>query len=57
MSNAGNGVYNTGIIISPATRKQIVSMYKAVYDDDNNPIGLVGLGVYTNGQCHMGNLR
>ncbi|MCQ2417799.1 MAG: diguanylate cyclase [Oscillospiraceae bacterium] len=49
MSNAGNGVYNTGIIISPATRKQIVSMYKAVYDDDNNPIGLVGLGVYTNG--------
>lgn len=49
MLAAGNGVYNTGIIISPASQKQIVSMYKAVYDDDNKPIGLVGLGVYTKG--------
>lgn len=44
---AGNGVYNTGIIISPASGKQIVSMYKAVKDDDGNAIGLVGLGIYT----------
>ena len=28
-----NGVYNTGIIISPASGAQIVSMYKAVYDE------------------------
>lgn len=47
MLAAGDGVYNTGIIISPATGKQIVSMYKAVKDDDGNPIGLVGLGIYT----------
>lgn len=44
---AGNGVYNTGIIISPASGRQIVSMYKAVYDADGQPIGFVGLGIYT----------
>lgn len=47
MLAAGDGVYNTGIIMSPATGKQIVSMYKAVKDDDGNPIGIVGLGIYT----------
>lgn len=47
LNQAGNGVYNTGIIISPATGKQIVSMYKAVRDDDGNAVGLVGLGIYT----------
>ncbi len=46
---AGDGVYNTGIIISPASQKQIVSMYKAVYDENQKPVGLVGLGVYTEG--------
>lgn len=44
---AGNGVYNTGIIISPASGRQIVSMYQAVYDDGGQPIGFVGLGIYT----------
>ncbi len=47
MLAAGDGVYDTGIIMSPATGKQIVSMYKAVYDDNGKPIGLVGLGIYT----------
>lgn len=53
---AGDGVYNTGIILSPAaaaetpnSEKQIVSMYKAVYNKFNEPIGLVGLGIYTKG--------
>lgn len=47
---AGNGVYNTGIIISPAPpNKQIVSMYKAVYNEAGEPIGLVGLGIFTDG--------
>ena len=46
---AGNGVYNTGMIISPASGKQIVSMYKAVYDDNGEPAGFVGLGIYTAG--------
>lgn len=44
--NAGDDVYNTGIIISPSTGKQILSLYKAIYDDSGNPIGLAGLGVY-----------
>ena len=43
-----NGVYNAGMIISPATNKQIVSMYKAVYNDSGEPIGFVGLGIFTN---------
>ena len=44
-----DGVYNTGFIFSPASGKQIISMYRACYDEDNNPIGLVGGGVYING--------
>lgn len=46
---AGDGVYDIGIISSPATHKQIVSMYKAVYDENKEPIGLVGIGIYTDG--------
>jgi diguanylate cyclase (GGDEF)-like protein len=47
MLAAGNDVYDTGIIISPASGRQIVSMYKAVYNEANEPIGLVGLGIFT----------
>ena len=47
MLQAGKNVYNTGMILSPATSKQIVSMYKAVYDENDNPIGFVGLGIFT----------
>lgn len=39
-------VYNAGIIISPASGKQIISMYKGIIDN-GNPIGLVGIGVFT----------
>ncbi len=46
---ATDGVYNTGIIISPASGEQIISMYKAVKDDDGNPIGLGGIGIFTSG--------
>ena len=46
---ADDGVYNAGIIISPASQKQIISMYKAVLDENGNPIGLVGTGIFTNG--------
>ena len=49
MTKAGRGVYNTGIIVSPATGKQIISMYKAVYDENHKPIGLVVLGIFTEG--------
>ncbi len=47
--SANTSVYNTGIIMSPASGQQIVSMYKAVFDENNEPIGLVGLGIYTEG--------
>lgn len=46
---AADGVYNTGIIISPASGQQVVSMYRAVFDENGNPIGLVGGGVFTTG--------
>ena len=49
MIDRGKEVYNTGIIISPASGKQIVSMYKAVYGDNGKAIGLVGMGIYTDG--------
>ncbi len=49
MLAAGDGVYNTGMIISPASGQQVVSMYKAVYDDKHKPVGLVGLGIFTSG--------
>ena len=46
---SGSSVYNTGIITSPATQRQVVSMYKAVYNGGDDPAGFVGLGVYTDG--------
>ncbi len=46
---AADGVYNTGIIISPASGQQIISMYRAVLDSEGNPIGLVGGGIFTTG--------
>lgn len=46
---ATDGVYNTGFVFSPATGKQIISMYKAIYDENGNPIGIVGCGIYING--------
>ncbi|MDD6811279.1 MAG: methyl-accepting chemotaxis protein [Lachnospiraceae bacterium] len=46
---ATDGVYNTGIITSPASGKQIISMYKACYDSDRNPVGLIGGGIFTEG--------
>lgn len=46
---ATDGVYNTGIIISPASGFQIVSMYMAVYDEKGNPAGLVGCGIFSKG--------
>ena len=47
---ATDGVYNTGILISPASGQQIISMYKAVKDrTTGNPVGLGGIGIYTSG--------
>lgn len=46
---AADGVYNTGIIISPASGLQAISMYRACFDESGNPIGLVGGGILTSG--------
>ena len=46
---ATEGVYNTGIIISPASGEQIISMYKAVRETDGTHIGLGGIGIFTGG--------
>lgn len=44
-----DGVYNVGFISSPASGKQIISMYRACFDDQGNPNGLVGGGIYITG--------
>lgn len=46
-------VYNAGIIISPASKTQIISIYRACYDENNNPIGLVGGGIFTEGLVNI----
>ncbi|MBQ8568947.1 MAG: hypothetical protein IJ446_07000 [Oscillospiraceae bacterium] len=46
---SGNDVYNAGIIISPASGQQIISMYKAVKNDSGENIGLGGIGIFTSG--------
>lgn len=40
---ATEGVYNTGIIVSPASQQMVLSMYSPIYDTDKvTPLGLVG---------------
>lgn len=47
MLSADNGVYNVGIIESPASQQLIISMYVPIYDG-NTPIGYVGGGTFVN---------
>lgn len=46
---SSDGVYNAGIIISPASQKQVISIYRACYDQDGKPAGLVGGAIFTSG--------
>ena len=46
---SANGVYNMGIITSPASGQQIISMYKAVQSENGDYIGLGGIGIMTSG--------
>ncbi len=48
-----DGVYNTGILISPASGAQIISMYRACYNEEGEPIGLTGCGIYTDGLVEL----
>lgn len=43
---ASDNVYNTGILISPASGNQVISMYYPIYDDDHTPLGFVGGAIY-----------
>lgn len=46
---ASDGVYNVGIITSPASGQLIMSMYAPVYDTDGTtPLGYVGAGTFVN---------
>lgn len=44
---ASDGVYNTGIIMSPASQKQVIAMYRACYGSDGKPAGFVGVAIFT----------
>ena len=44
-----DGVYNTGIIMSPASQQQVIAMYRACYGSDGKPLGFVGGAVLTTG--------
>lgn len=39
---ASGDVYNTGILVSPASQQLALSMYSAVYDENGNILGYVG---------------
>ena len=41
-----DGVYNTGIMVSPASGQNIMSMYAPILDEDGTPIGFCGCGFY-----------
>lgn len=50
---ATDGVYKTGVMQSPATGNQVVSMYAPVFDDKGNPIGYVGAALYLSDVAEM----
>ncbi len=49
MLSAEDGVFNTGIMTSPASGQIIMSMYTPVLDDDGTPLGFAGCGFYVKG--------
>lgn len=50
---ACDGVYNTGVIVSPASGNYIVSLYAPVFDEKGKPIGLVGAGLNVDKVANM----
>ena len=46
ITSASNGVFNTGIMTSPASGQLIMSMYTPIKGDDGNPIGFCGGAFY-----------
>ena len=50
---ASDGVYNAGIVTSPASGKFVVAMYVPVFDEKNQPIGFVGAALYISDVAQM----
>ena len=49
---SGDAVFNIGINTSANSGKQVIALFKAVYDDNKQPIGYVGAAVYA---ANLGN--
>lgn len=47
MLEKGDSIYSAGIILSPKSYNQVLYMYKAVYNEKDEPIGFTGLSVKT----------
>jgi len=43
-----DGVYNTGVLVSPASGELVISMYAPIFDGEN-PVGFVGGAIFANG--------
>ena len=43
----GDGVYNYGIINSPASGQQVISFVKGIYNEEGLSIGVVGIALYS----------
>ena len=46
MTMHDDGFYDGGAFISPASQKMILNMRQAIYDDNGNPVGLIGGGPF-----------
>ena len=49
MTSSPNGFFNGGAFVSPASSQLIFNLRMAIYDDNGNPIGLVGGGPFLSG--------
>lgn len=49
MTDTADGFYNGGAFMSPASKQLIFNLRMAVYDENNDPIGLVGGGPFLTG--------
>ncbi len=49
MTSSKDGFYNGGAFVSPASKQLILNLRMAIYDDEGNPIGLVGGGPFLSG--------
>ena len=46
MTMHDDGFYDGGAFISPASQKMILNLRQAIYDDNGNPVGLIGGGPF-----------